>query len=164
MPLVECVLTAAKDGDASEVRRLGRTEDDDDDDGANGPGATTVRLLARLRLPSAPTGDGGKVVVDGFVSVEDLSLLRSTGQRWTRRKKPCGLYVSTFVALGGSSPFLVEENTCLDDAEACEPPNIDAEAAHVVILHPLEYGLSRSHSGIQMKELWPIWDRSSCSK
>jgi hypothetical protein len=161
VPLVECVLTVAKAGEASEVRRLGRTGDvDDDDDVASGPGATTVRLLARLRLlPSTPTGDGGKVV-GGFVSVAGLSLLRSTGQRWTRRKKPCDLYVRTFVAI---CLFLVEENTRLDDAEARESPNVDAKAAHVVVLHPLENGLSRPHSGIQMKELWPIWDRSSCS-
>jgi hypothetical protein len=46
VPLVECVLTVAKAGTASDVRRLGRID--------VGSG-TTVRLLARLRL----IGDGG---------------------------------------------------------------------------------------------------------
>jgi hypothetical protein len=76
VPLVECAFTAAKAGDTSDVRRLGRMEVV-----ANG---LTFRLLARLR----PTGDGGNVgglASDGCWN----SLFRRTGHRCTRRKKPC---------------------------------------------------------------------------
>jgi hypothetical protein len=74
VPLVECALTVAKAGDTSDVRRLERMEV------ASG---LTVRLLARLR----PMGDGGKV--DGLASVCCWTSSLSTGQRCTRRKKPC---------------------------------------------------------------------------
>ena len=44
--------------------------------------------------------------------------------------------------------FLVwrEEDTHLDDAETCKPPNIDAETAHVVVLHPFKDRLSGPHA------------------
>ena len=33
----------------------------------------------------------------------------------------------------------------LDDSETREPPNVDTEAARVVVLHPFEDRLPRSH-------------------
>ena len=78
MPLVECVLTVANEGSASDVRRLGRMEDEDVSGG-------TVRLLARLR---PPMGDGGRVVVV-LASVGCASSAMRIGQRCMRRKNPC---------------------------------------------------------------------------
>jgi hypothetical protein len=37
------------------------------------------------------------------------------------------------------------EEDYLDDTETREPPNVESEAAHVVILHPFENRLSRPH-------------------
>jgi hypothetical protein len=75
VPFVEWVLTDAKAGAASDVRRRERMEV------ANG---ATVRLVARLRL----TGDGGSVI--GLDSTGCwISSVRSIGQRCTRWRKPC---------------------------------------------------------------------------
>lgn len=78
VPLVEYALTAAKAGTASDVRRLGRM------DVVSG---VTVRLLARLRL----MGDGGRVVGLDPMGCWTSSV-RRTGQRCTRRRKPCAGY------------------------------------------------------------------------
>jgi len=88
VPLVEWALTVANASAASDVRRLGRM-----DVGC----VATVKLLARLRL----MGDGGRVVgLDPRGCW--TSSVRSTGQRWTRRRNPCvGCGESAVVALFG---------------------------------------------------------------
>ena len=46
----------------------------------------------------------------------------------------------------------------LDDAEAGKSAYIDADTAHVVVLHPFEDRRSRSHARVQVKEFRPVWD------
>jgi hypothetical protein len=41
--------------------------------------------------------------------------------------------------------FVPIKDTHLDDSETRKPPNINTEAAHIVVLHPFEDRLSRSH-------------------
>jgi hypothetical protein len=41
--------------------------------------------------------------------------------------------------------FCGEQKAHLDDAKTRKLPNINAEAAHVVVLHPFKDRLSRSH-------------------
>ena len=46
----------------------------------------------------------------------------------------------------------------LDDAETGKSAHIDADTAHVVVLHPFKDCRSRSHARVQVKELRPVWD------
>ena len=46
----------------------------------------------------------------------------------------------------------------LDDTETGKSAHIDADTAHVVVLHPFEDCRSRSHARVQVKELRPVRD------
>ena len=129
VPPVECSLTVAKTGATSDGRRLGRMK--------VACGATD-RLLARFRLLSGE-GDGGSVA-DLASRGCWIASVRSIGQQYTRRRKPCTECVRTSC---GSCFFFFYAH--LDDAETCKSPNIDAETTHVVVLHPFKDRLSRSH-------------------
>ena len=41
--------------------------------------------------------------------------------------------------------LFVEKDAYLDYSETRKPPNVDTEAAHVVVLHPFKDRLPRSH-------------------
>ena len=139
VPLIECTLTVAKAGATSDVRRLGRTDVEC---------AATDMLLARLRPPPTGEGDGGSVVGLDSGGCCCWTSSVSMGQRCTRRRKPCMhmvyVRISSWVCMFVFS--VRREDTHLDDAETCKPPNIDAETAHVVVLHPFKDRLSRSHT------------------
>lgn len=134
VPLVEYTLTVAKAGATSDVRRLGRTDVVCE---------AKDMLLARLRPPLKGEGDGGSVVgLDSWGCCCWISSV-SIGQRCTRRRKPCmRLRVWGSVLNCGAG----EKMTHLDGTETCKPPNIDAETAHVVVLHPFKDRLSRPHT------------------